>query len=503
MNLIIVSKMKTVLKNTRCGQILYLMFFLTMMSVKMAGFYEGQFVFNAALIFGVILLAIKVIIDKYTIKEYILVACFILLGGIVYLNTGEKGLLICFAMMLGMKGVSVRKVFICGSIGSGIIVLFKIFTGAFGILPEKFIASYRVGMGTEIRHTFGYAHPNTMQISALALSIMVLYLVTKYTKQIVIGSLFVLAFDVYVYMYSGSRTGLLACLIYICINTWFYFKSNMGLFEKIACYSAYPVACVISLAFPLILPDSIFALLDDRFFTYRLSIAKYYYKYNNASLFGIRLFNPENIPYSLDMAYLYLFLQLGIVAFIAVSILTMYCVHKAVIKNKTTELAVFIGITIAGIWEPFLYNSSFKNILFVMAGAVIFGQINSEDSRILSIDRKKTLQCAVSALAIAFLLGGVYLITTKEPDVIYADVEKPIINSDVTNTPVYLTSEEKDAIVERGGIVLGYTDENKPLFEHSIEAAKKEYKNRALSMAMLGGLLGMAGYGIWNRYSRS
>ena len=485
------------------SEYLYLAFFAEMITVKMAGFYEGQFIFNAALIFGVVLLAIKIILDKYTVQEYVLAVLFVLLGGIVYLNTGEKGLLICFAMMLGMKGVSVKKVFICGVICSGIVLFTKVFGGIFGLIPENYYSSFRVGVGTELRHTFGYAHPNTMQISALALSVMVLYLVTKYTKHIVIGSVVVLAFDVYIYQYSGSRTGLLVCLIYICVNLWLFFRKRIGIFEKIMSFCVYPGACLVTLAFPLILPDSAFALLDDRFFTYRLSIAKYYYANNNLSLFGIRLNNPDSIIYSLDMAYLYLFLQLGIVAFIVISCLTMYCVHQAVKNNKCAELAVFISITVAGIWEPFLYNSSFKNVLFVFAGAVIYKQIEGGETKILTLDRKKILSGCAVAIAGGLLFFGAYLFTTNEPDHIYVDVEMPITSMEVVNEPVYLTLEQKDAIVENGGIVLGYADEKKPLYEHGLETAKKEYRNRCFSMAMLGGLLGIAGFSIWNRYSRS
>lgn len=491
--------MKDILKSISLNEFIYLVFFSVMMTIKMAGFYEGQFVFNAALILGIILLMIKAVLDKYTVREYALLSLFVIIGGVVYLRTGEKGLLICFAMMLGMKGVSVKKAYTCGVICSAIVILIKVFGGAFGLIPENYYASYRVGMGTELRHTFGYVHPNTMQISVLALSMMALYLITKYTEHILAGSLLVLIFNVYVYMYSGSRTGILVCLIYICVNFWFYFRKNIGIFEKILCYFIYPVACIISITFPLILPDSFFAFLDARFFTYRLSIAKYYYAHNNASLFGIRLSNPEKIPYSLDMAYMYLFFQLGIVAFIIVSILTVYCVHEAIINNKTAELAVFVGITIAGIWEPFLYNSSFKNILFVMAGAVIFGQMD-DNVRIISLGRKRILQCAVGATIVALLFGGVYLIMTKEPSTIYVDVEKPVINSEVTNTPIYLTLKEKNAIVNNGGIVLGYTNEQEPLYEQGIEVAKKEYRNMTLSFVMFGGLLGIAGYGLWNRY---
>lgn len=482
------------------SELLYLAFFAIMITVKMAGFYEGQIVFNAALILGAVLLTIKVILDKYTIREYVMALLFILLGGIVYSNTGEKGLLICFAMMLGMKGVSVKKVFVCGVVCSGIILFIKIFGGIFGLMPEKYFVSYREGMGIELRHSFGYAHPNTMQISTLILGMMILYLVTKYTSHVLFGSLFVFLLNLFVFQYSGSRTGLLVCVIYICVNIWFGYAKRFRMAEKLLCYCAYPIACCISLLAPLLIKQVYYSKLDAILFSYRLSIAKQYYESNNISLFGNRLNNPGANVFTIDMAYLYLFLQLGLVAFVVISFLTLFCVHKAVLKNKRAELALFLGITAAGIWEPFLYNSSFKNVLFIFAGTVIFGQIESDKEEKISFPKQQIIAGVLTSIGVGVMALGIYMFQTSEPSSIYVNADPPQIVKEGGVIPTYLTGKEKDTIVENGGIVLGFADEQTPLYEYDTKMARDEYRNRILGVVMMGGLFGIVGYSLWNYF---
>lgn len=498
------KRLKNSLNRTGMNQSLYLLFFSVMMTVKMAGFYEGQFVFNAALIFGTVLLAIKVVLDKYTVREYALAALLILLGGIVYLKTGEKGLLICFATMLGMKGVSVKKVFVSGVVCSGIVLAIKIIGGAFGIIPEKYFISYREGVGVELRHSFGYAHPNTMQISTLVLGMMLLYLITKYTTHIILGSLFVFLMNLFIYQYSGSRTGMMVCIIYIFVNIWFFYAKKMGALEKMMCYLAYPIACSVSLLAPLFVTQGYNSRIDALLFSYRLSISRYYYDNNPLSLFGIRLNNPDANVFSLDMAYLYLFLQLGVVTFVIISWLTLFCVRMAALGNKSAELALFIGITVAGIWEPFLYNSSFKNVLFVFAGAVLYGQIeNNAVQKIISFSRRQVIAGVIAAALVGAMAVGIYLFQTTEPTSIYVNADPPEIVKQDGIVPIYLTKSEKDDILESGGFVLSYIDEQTPMYEYGHKMAHDEYRNRIFSVAVLGCLFGIVGYCIWNRYSRS
>ena len=43
-------------------------------------------------------------------------------------------------------------------------------------------------------------------------------------------------------------------------------------------------------------------------------------------------------------------------------------------------------------------------------------------------------------------------------------------------------------------------DEQTPLYGYDAKMALDEYKNRVLSVLVMGCLLGMAGFGLWSRY---
>ena len=85
--------------------------------------------------------------------------------------------------------------------------------------------------------------------------------------------------------------------------------------------------------------------------------------------------------YGIDMAQLYLFLQLGLVAFVVVSGLTMWFIHKCLVKNAMPELAVMMGMLVVGIWEPLLYNLGFKNFVYVFMGAFIYEALGAGNAR--------------------------------------------------------------------------------------------------------------------------
>ncbi len=463
----------------------YLLMFGSMLGIKMAGFYDGQMVFKLVFVLYVLLFIAKMALTKYTVKEYVFSALLILLSGLVYLRTGEKGLFLCFSMMLGIKAVSVKKVMSCGAIISGIIVSFKIFASAFGFIPEKYYSTYRSGVGEQIRHSLGYVHPNTLHISFFVLMILVVYVATKYKYHVVLISAVFLALNLYIYQYSGSRTGFLCGLIYLILNIWNYYRKKISLIEKILYFLTYPMTCIVTIVLPLLLKGRAFSLLDDYVFNLRYTMAKYYVEHNGISLFGIRLNNPDNLPYSIDMAGMYLFLQLGIVAFVVISVLSIWYIKMAIKLDMKAELSAYIAICLAGLWEPFLYNTSYKNIAFVFIGAVIFGFQSEKEN-----DSLKNTTDSTKALCIR-LLGGIlfsaiavalFLMLTDPYTVMYADVEAPRIDQTNVQEPIYLTSEEENTIIENGGIVMRYGSSDAPVYEYSIDTAANEYDLKVMSI---------------------
>ncbi|MBQ6588704.1 MAG: hypothetical protein IJI01_08500 [Butyrivibrio sp.] len=474
------------------GEGIYLLYFAVMIGARAAGLYEGMTIYNLSLVCGLGLFALKMLVTQYSLKEYAVCAGFLLLSGIVYYKTGEKGLIVCFCTMLGMKGVSVMKVVKTGIIVSGVIILVRIFTGAFGLVNGIYYPQVREGVGLMFRESLGYAHPNTLHMNVLMLTMLCMYFVSKALRgdkvRLLMYSALAFLFNLYVFQFSGSRTGLLGCIAFLIVNFWFSVINGPRLFEKLVCYAAFPIACFLAIVFPFILPESIFEKVDTTIFTTRLSIARYFWENNSVSLFGIRLNNPHHLykTYGIDMAQLYLFLQLGLVAFAVISVLTIWFIHKSLKAGHMQELAVLMGMLFIGIWEPLLYNLGFKNFVYIFMGSMMFNsfQLELASPRISGIS-SKVLGRAIAFGAVAGVCGMMlFYLLTSEPAAFYGNREADETGKSLGMEAIYLTETEVSQLKADGDIVVGYVDAQTPMYKYDSSIAGMEYERRGLSIAI-------------------
>lgn len=508
----------------KIGEGIYLLYFALMVGARAAGLYEGMTIYNISLVIGMLLFACKMVVTKHSAKEYLIAGAFILLAAIVYIHTGEKGLLVCFTMMLGMKCVSVQKVIKTGAVVAGMIIMSKVFLGVFGLVHEIYYPQERDGVGLMFRHALGYAHPNTLHMNVLMLSMMVMYLITTWLMSVrgemsdnilslkikvridsiimFVASLLVLCFNIYIFQYSGSRTGLLACVAYLIVNMWLYFRTRIGLIEKIISFAAFPATSFIAIVLPFLLKGKMFDFVNMTIFTTRFSIAKYFWEHNSISLFGIRLNNPKEAmaTYGIDMAQLYLFLQLGVVAFVVIAILTTWFVYQAIKKERKAELSVLMGILFLGIWEPLLYNLGYKNFVYVFMGAMIYECLETADGTLkatfvtknqkrITIDTKKIAVCAVISIVIGVIASAIYLAATKPPSALYGDREKDESGNSFGMEAEYLDEQEINQLKSDGDIIIGYNDAETPMYKYDETIAKMEYQKRTLSTGVWSGIL--------------
>jgi len=517
--------MKSFITNRdKIGEGIYLLYFALMVGARAAGLYEGMTLYNISLVIGMLLFACKMIVTKHSAKEYLITGAFMLLATIVYMHTGEKGLLVCFTMMLGMKCVSVQNVIKTGAVVAGMIIMSKVFLGVFGLVHEIYYPQERDGVGLMFRHALGYAHPNTLHMNVLMLSMMVMYLITTWLMSVryeacddilslniktrndsaimFVASLLVLCFNIYIFQYSGSRTGLLACVAYLIVNMWLYFIAQIGLFEKIISFAAFPIVSFIAIVLPFILKGKLFDFVNMTIFTTRFSIAKYFWEHNSISLFGIRLNNPDEAmaTYGIDMAQLYLFLQLGLVAFVVIAVLTIWFVYQAIKKERKAELAVLMGMLFLGIWEPLLYNLGFKNFVYVFMGTMIYECLEKADSTLkatsvtearkrIMIDTKKIAVCAAISIVIGIIASAIYLAATNPPSALYGDREKDESGNSFGMEADYLDDQEIDQLKSDGDIIIGYTDAETPMYKYDETIAEMEYQKRTLSTGVWSGIL--------------
>jgi hypothetical protein len=511
---------KLISDRRQLGEGIYLLYFALMVGARAAGLYEGMTIYNISLVLGLGLFVLKMIVTQHTVKEYVVAALFLALGGIVYIHTGEKGLFVCFTMMLGMKGVSTVKAIRTGGMVAGVFIIFKVFHGVFGLLPEIYYPQERDGVGLMFRHALGYAHPNTLHMNVLMLTMMLMFLLTVALMRnhdvntqrmsrfvLILASVMAFMFNVYIFLYSGSRTGLLASFIYLFINAYLYLRGKIGIFEKICLYISFPFVCFISIVLPFLLEGDLFEFVDRTVFTTRFSLARYFWSNNHISLFGIRLVNPqENLKtYGIDMAQLYLFLQLGLVAFVVIAALTIWFINRAIKKDMRAELAVLMGMLFLGMWEPLLYNLGFKNFIYVFMGQLLYEALSgatftesecTEKSLSFFQDinpelMKTTLSIISISLVVGIVASTLYLTSTKTPDYLYGDREQSEAGESFGMDPMYISETELAQIEGRGNIVIGYVDETVPMYQFGPEIAEMEYQKRAISFGVWTGAFAM------------
>lgn len=181
--------------------------------------YEGLW-FRIAFVF----FTIKVILTKYSWKDFILASLGGLLGIISYLVTGNNDMLRVAMFVIACKDIRIDKAIKTEIIvlGSGMLLL--LILSFIGVGTLKLTQDFRGYV--ETRYCFGMGHPNTFHGMLWILSSLIMYYTEK-SKQFPFG-IGILVINIVVYFFTKSRTGFL--LIFLLIVMVFVYSK----FEKLA-----------------------------------------------------------------------------------------------------------------------------------------------------------------------------------------------------------------------------------------------------------------------------
>ncbi|MBQ9590316.1 MAG: glycosyltransferase family 4 protein [Butyrivibrio sp.] len=243
-------------------------------------------------------------------------------------------------------------------------------------------------------------------------------------------------------------------------------------------------------------------------------MSKYFLTYEPLKLFGIDLETVQNVRgFPIDSAYVYLIFRLGIVAYIIYLLAVSLLIYQQIKKDRRADLAVTLALTAGGMIETYLFNQSYKNLIFIFLGNFLFEktanlkklgklpQIVTEEKFGFTCGEKK---CPIifrknsekgktpfNILAFAgfiFILVGIivsllYFIIFPVPRNIYLP-DYEYTKGDAEE--VYLTESQVKELKKNGDIIRGYIDENTPLYRMKRRSvAKVEYIRYIFS------------YGLW------
>lgn len=350
----------------------YYAYFLVMFGVRAIGLYEGMLAYNIALVLGMMLFGLKVMLTRHTVSEYLAMGILLLISGIVYMKTGEKGLLLYMTMMLGMKDIPIRRIFAWAALIMAIAFPLTCVTSIMGIGRDNIFYAEKIGMGFVARHSLGYPVHNTAFTTYIILVVLVMYVLGKMSrKKLLYVSLAAFIGAVYVYLYTVSYTGMLVAVLYLVLNYYFQTRKTLSGLEKLCVRLVYPVCILFSVLGPLLIKGKLFDLID-KVLNNRWNYARYFLANESVTLFGSRFQEAPNGNYMIDSSFLYSFLQIGLIAFVVLTVMNMAIIHHFVMEDKRVEIAIFVSFCVLAISDPFFFNLSYKNLLFLFMGELLF-----------------------------------------------------------------------------------------------------------------------------------
>ncbi|MCM1134068.1 MAG: hypothetical protein NC400_00700 [Clostridium sp.] len=357
--------------SVRAGEILYWLFFGSLLFAKGIGLYDGQAVFKLVLVFAAACLALKIVSEKYTAAELAWMFLIIALTFAAYLMSGEKGLLLYGMMMVGLKHVDIKKVFCLGGILWAAAFFGITLTSLFHMGDTVYKVHSKLGMGHIFRWSLGYPHPNVLQVSYFVLAVFIIYFLGDKFK--LRHAFWLFAGNCLVFLYSVSYTGFIIFMCLLLGRLYLLFRKKFCFLEKLLLQMIFPACVLISLIVPVTIDvnGKQFKFLN-KVFSQRLELGWLYLRAENISLWGRRLSEITSSSKTMDNAYLFAFITYGIIPFVFLCAATMYMLYRYLKEDKQLEALMIVSIIVGGITEPFLYNTSFKNLSFLFMGALLF-----------------------------------------------------------------------------------------------------------------------------------
>lgn len=367
------------------AELTYFIYFTVMFGARAIGLFEGMMIYNISLVVGMLLFALKVAMTEHTVYEYCLMGLLLLISVFVYYNTGEKGLLLYLTMMLGLKGVSTRKIFRLGASILSVSFTMLVLLSITGLKEEIVYLKDRAGFGTVIRHSLGYPYPNTLFTTYIVLMVLIMYVLGKQSKKnLFLSSLFLFIGAVYIFLYSCSNTGLIVSVFFLAVNIYLQLRKDISKPERVAVQLVYPLCLIFAIIGPLVTKGSLFQLFDKVLHN-RWAYSLYYLTNEPITLFGVRFKEAPNTNYMIDSSFLYSFLQIGMIPFIILTVLFVGMIHDYAKQKKRIEIAIILSFCLLGLSDPFLFNLSYKNLMFLFVGEFFYRKMRCLETKKLGL----------------------------------------------------------------------------------------------------------------------
>ena len=365
-------------------ELLYLISFSVLFVMKGVGIYEGMLAFNISIVVSFLCAGLAMLMADYTIPEFI--GAIVLLGCsfLAYFETGEKAVIAAVLMVIGMNNVSLERMMKLAFILWTVCFYGMLFVHLLGWKEDIILAHNKFGLGFLLRRSLGFPHPNVLHISFIIWMALFLYAWKGTGKKLLKVTIVLGLANVLMFFYSVSITGMGLGFIYLICNYYFTLRKEFNKLERGLIKSVLPLCILACTIPPMFFEGKLFDILNKVLNT-RMNIWKYYLTTFTPGIFGTVVYPPGEHQMSLDGSYLYLLYYYGWFFFIVFMGLTFWTICRCIKMGHKKELAIILGLSIAGIVEPFLYNFSAKNLILIFVGYELFDALKDCKGKKLNI----------------------------------------------------------------------------------------------------------------------
>ena len=362
------SRIKELMRNReQLSQFSCVIFMSCLFAAKGLGSSDGEPVFKLLLVAGSIFWIVKLILTRWELKEALASALLIALSAVSYRMSGEKGILICTMMFTAMKDVDLKKAFRIWTPVFGVSCIITVILFFLKIAPDYTSPRYKFGLQLTITN-LGFPNHSVLSISYMVLVLMIIYTYQGKLKKwmyaaMILGCLLIFALTLSITGFLGTLLGLLLIR----------FRERIPVMAEVL---AFPVCALLSFLLPLLPQESGIFRFFDTLFNGRLYLSAAFLKSEFITPLGIRIYEDkiQMDDFYLDSSYVSALAFCGVVTFLVFATAYEIGIIRMSRNKDMLQAAILITLLICGLSEPFLFNTSCKNLSLIFAGAAFYSK---------------------------------------------------------------------------------------------------------------------------------
>lgn len=298
-------------------------------------------------------LAVKCLFTDWRLDEILKSAVLICFGLVTYVASGHTILLVTFAGIVGAKDVNLKRMLgMCLTLRIALYIFVVSFANM-NVIPSVNLYSEEIIDGAVVgtnRYSLGFTMPNAAHIIFLVTA--TLYIAVNYKKFGLVHAAVITFINIVLYYQTNCRTGL-AILIAIVILALLFKKD--GVYKAVGRISPYLFcACALIVLAASALYGRIGVInRTDVVLSNRFAYSQLFIKTFGLSLFGCDASSLVSGSVVMDVAYVNLAVNYGVIAFALVMIMFTALAYRSYKEGDKGLTVAFIAMALLGAVENY------------------------------------------------------------------------------------------------------------------------------------------------------